>query len=307
MNPTNLETTPAVESDSRSFSASIESSSPIETTTNEYSDDSVFDGENEEEDFSSSSSEKSLNCLVEEDLENKKRLLHRQAKRLLRKNKRLRKNYALTNENIITKTAPATAAVRKSSRRRMTSKKLADSDYAMDDELSDSCNSESSEQSLVKLVVQPVELTSTSEASKGEIKLRIKRITTNSAVVQNESCLISPDARITRRTAAILKNSPTLQRSFQQQTAANDDEPDLLDDLKLNFENVNEIEKSREMAIPKSVKTLAEIRKQIFNNNHNKKRTSDEMSANSSGSLQGELIEIILLFIFQKLLQNLDK
>ena len=110
MNPTNLETTPAVESDSRSFSASIESSSPIETTTNDDSDDSVFDGENEEEDFSSSSSEKSLNCLVEEDLENKKRLLHRQAKRLLRKNKRLRKNYALTNENIITKTAPATAA-----------------------------------------------------------------------------------------------------------------------------------------------------------------------------------------------------
>lgn len=305
-NRSNSEPTPVVECDEDLNSASVYESasnsiesSPLDTSTNDDSDDSVFDGENETEDFSSSSStEKSVSSLVEEDLENKKRLLHSQAKRLLQKNKRLRKNYALTNENIITKGSPlnmwkvnSPVGVRKSLRRRQTSKKLADSDYAMDDELSDS-NSESSE-----LVVQAIEINS-NESSKGELKLRIKRVGAGSAVVQNEMntspCLISPDARVTRRTAAILKNSPIVHKGVQQTIANLDDEnemkclveidKDLGDSEKSSkIENESVID-NKEMVIPKSVKTLAEIRKQIFK----KKRTSDEMSSNGSENQIGK-------------------
>ncbi len=105
---------------------------------------------------------KSISSLVEEDLENKKRLLHRQAKQLLRKNKKLRKNYALTSENIITVKSTTKNSisqtledkdmwqvnnqtpVRKSLRTRKTVRKFVDKEYAFDDEMSDT-SSESSE------------------------------------------------------------------------------------------------------------------------------------------------------------------
>ncbi len=92
---------------------------------------------------------------MEEDLEKKKRLLHRQAKQLLRKNKKLRKNYALTAENIITVKSSGYAvdmwqvntktAVRKSLRTRKTARKFVDREYAFEDEVSEDTSSESSE------------------------------------------------------------------------------------------------------------------------------------------------------------------
>ena len=75
-----------------------------------------------------------LTSLVElEYLEKKKRLLHKQAKRLLKKNKRLRKNYAITDENIIVKTQQAS---------------------------NETSGLESEHKTVEKLVVQPIEINS---------------------------------------------------------------------------------------------------------------------------------------------------
>ncbi len=133
------------------------SSSPVESsvTDSDDSDDSVYDAL--DENLTEDSDSKSISSLVEEDLEKKKRLLHRQAKQLLRKNKKLRKNYALTAENIITVKSSNYAvdndmwqvntqtAVRKSLRTRKTARKFVDREYAFEDEMSEDTSSESSE------------------------------------------------------------------------------------------------------------------------------------------------------------------
>ena len=121
----------------------------------------------------------SITSLVEEDLENKKRLLHNQAKRLLKKNKKLRKNYALTAENIINKTTSSSdlnntckiinrtqdntnemLGIRKSQRQRK-NKFPVTLEFSKNDELSDA-SSEGSEPAKTqeKLIVQPIEIDS---------------------------------------------------------------------------------------------------------------------------------------------------
>ncbi len=170
------------------------------------------------------------------------------------------------------------------------------------------------------------------EPKKGELKLRIKRITTtpvilnSSSTVSNPSLnstgnssflsalsidavqqqqlsvkvpLISPDARITRRTAAILKNSPTIRETESKPALApalsSINAEDLYDsqdcaasDNVVCAESDEETVKCKRncpMEIPSTVKTLAQIRDKILEKKK-KKRTSDEfISADFKGKV----------------------
>ncbi len=116
--------------------------------------------------------------------------------------------------------------------------------------------------------------------------------------------LISPDARITRRTAAILKSSPTIRTADSKPSVTTLAASALsnLDDLydtqesfvsgePLNSENNNVnsdeevLKKNTQIEIPSTVKTLAQIRDQILKKK--KKRTSDEFI---NSDFKGELI-----------------
>jgi len=123
--------------------------------------------------------------------------------------------------------------------------------------------------------------------------------------------LISPDARITRRTAAILKNSPTIRATeskpalapalgslnaedlYDSQDGAVSGEQPLTSDNVVCAESDEEIVKCNrncQIEIPSTVKTLAQIRDKILEKKK-KKRTSDEfISADFKGKVYKKLL-----------------
>ncbi len=105
----------------------------------------------EEEETLLSSDESTETSLVEEDLEAKKRQLHKEAKLLLKKNKKLRKNFAITDDFMIQninnkkinqendeldedEESNSLSLLRKSQRKRKKYQKFKDEEYALDEE-----------------------------------------------------------------------------------------------------------------------------------------------------------------------------
>ena len=197
---------------SASVSSSLVESVLSDSISDSYVEEDEEESMDEEEDeddeeylsnTNSSTSNASMSSLVEEDLEKKKRLLHKQAKRLLRKNKKLRRNYAITGENIVTKRGYTAAknvlssnsdqtvvwqvknsvvinevTVRKSQRQRKTTAKFNDTEYSLDESLDDSHLSTENQDASNRIKAP----SGTESEKKGELKLRIKRITTGPAL-----------------------------------------------------------------------------------------------------------------------------
>lgn len=162
-----------------SASASMVSSMHNESSSHITTEESSFDEDHERcetsEDGEELGDNSNGNGHVElEYLENRKRLLHSQAKRLLKKNKKLRKNYSLTAENIIVKTSTDNGsgklpvgnggdaggeAIATTRQRRQRRPQALDTDY-VPDESDESGQENEVNKSQEKLIVQPIEINS---------------------------------------------------------------------------------------------------------------------------------------------------
>lgn len=162
-----------------STSASMVSSMHNESSSHITTEESSFDEDLEEFETSEDGEElgdnSNGNGHVElEYLENRKRLLHSEAKRLLKKNKKLRKNYSLTAENIIVKTSNANGsgklpvgnggdagseAIATTRQRRQRRPQALDTDY-VPEESDESGQENEVNKSHEKLIVQPIEINS---------------------------------------------------------------------------------------------------------------------------------------------------
>ncbi len=219
----------------------------------EEADHEIFnEGDDEQDDEEFNHSDFENESLIEQDLEAKRRELQRKAKRLLKKNKKLRENYKLTPDLscIISNSADdltrnkdqlleqnqeldqeARMSVRKSQRKRHKNKKFSDSEYATMFSIEHS-NDSSNEPSQLKRSLSPSSSVCMEAEKHGELKLRIKRITT--PTTSNFLSISSPSpSKITgssainpndSQTNTSLNTRPKRKRNISTENSANADQ-----------------------------------------------------------------------------------